>query len=121
MGFTKLPTLDELLWLFEVEPERLDPEVALPYNTLIYRTARGGEDVTISISPSSRDLEFLWERDGRQLIHLTLTAVEELRAVKEGERESLRVRFDAPRLLPLSIQLKPSVSVHWGMDQTIES
>lgn len=116
MESTDLPDLDELLWLFEVEPEVMDPDVPLPYNTLTYRTERDRDELVCIISPAYRDLEILWRCGDRELVHLSLTTVTGIRVVKEDGRECLVASVEDDAFPPLWVQLKPTVNVRWRMN-----
>jgi hypothetical protein len=112
------PDEHELLWLFESEPELLDPEedISWYYNTLTFRTTRGSDTITCTILPSHTDLEIWWERDGEEIVHLPVSRVAELFVRKEQDREYLEARFPEDMgLHPLRLTLKPFIRISWGV------
>jgi hypothetical protein len=111
------PAKHDLLALFETEPSLADAGVPWAYNALRFETQRGTNDrVICEIEPGYERLEIRWSRDGVDLIHLDLHWVNQLLVENEGGREALVARFRDDHLLPLRLQLRPSIHIRWGTD-----
>jgi hypothetical protein len=52
----------QLLAFFEVEPTKLDADVAWPYNDFTYRRLLGEVTVTFAIAPACKDFTLTAER-----------------------------------------------------------
>ena len=106
----------ELIEFFESEPLLLDPAPAAGwfYNRLTFETVRGEDAVRCEIEPGYRTLQFVWSRAGRELVSLDMRAISGLSIEKHGDKEILAAMFQEDFLLPLRIQLKPTVHVFWG-------
>ena len=106
------PAKHELIGFFECEPEVLDPGIDWFYNRLTFTTARGQDKVQCVIEPSSMILRVWWWRGDQELVSLAANWVSGLEIDKQQQREVLIASFSEERqLLPLRIQLKPSVHV----------
>ncbi|HET6765016.1 MAG TPA: hypothetical protein VFH27_15130 [Longimicrobiaceae bacterium] len=111
----QLPELHELTWLFEAEPELLDPGVAIWYNTVTLTTTRGEDRISCVIRPAADEVDLVWSRDGRELTRLELGRVAEVGVLRDGDRDVLRVSFRDGGLQPLHLRLKPTVHLAWQM------
>ena len=56
----------QLLAFFEVEPTRLDADIAGPYNDFTYRRVLGDVTVTFGVAPAYKDFTLTVERGARR-------------------------------------------------------
>lgn len=99
----------QLLSFFEVEPEKLDAEVAWPYNDFTFRRALGEVTITFSVAPAYKDFTLIVERSGTKEIELTALSVWDIRYQKEHGAEWLEILLTANDRLEL--RLRPSFSL----------
>lgn len=106
----------ELIELFEAEPELANPELGSnwAYNTLTFSTVRNEDRVRCVIEPGESFLQLEWSRNGKEIVSLVVRWVSGMTIEGSNGKEVLVVIFDSERLLPLRVQLKPSVHVFWG-------
>jgi|RhiMetdeSRZDD1v2_1073273.scaffolds.fasta_scaffold166650_2 hypothetical protein len=107
------PTLDDLFWLFEVEPRIEEPDVGWPISAAIYTTTRGRWQITVGIEPYLYFVRVVLSHQGVETVRLELDEVETV-AVDRGTHgiEALVVTFAPPSSLkPLRMTLKPVVSL----------
>ena len=118
MVMDPIPILEDLVWLFEVEPVG-DSEQGWqeywPYSSVSFTTLRDDYDVMFSINPGYEDVGITLSRDDQALLTLTLSRVESVGVERLHGAEELVLRFRDSNLAPLRLQLKPLVSVMWGM------
>ena len=110
----ELPDEHELVWLFEQEPEVLDPDSPLFYNTLVFEVVRGTERLVCSISPSYGDVELHLTRDDQPTIDLALGHVKKLSVLKDNGGEALVLDFRLEGIHQLRLWLKPQIRLRWG-------
>ena len=116
------PSLDDLIWLFEAEPrgEYEDWERQWPYSEVIFATQRGSWGVHFVLWPGGETAQLRLEQGGEQRVALALKRVVTVDAERLHGEEALRVHFreDDP-LRTLRLRLKPSVSLHWDMEEWV--
>lgn len=99
----------EVLAFFEVEPTRLDADVAWPYNDFTYRRAQGDVTITFGVAPAYKDFTLTVERGGVKEIELTALAVFDIRYHEDRGAEWLEILLTVNDVLEL--RLKPSFSL----------
>ena len=104
----------ELLEFSEAEPQLADPGGVWFYNRVTFSTIRGEDEVRCAIEPAEYVLDLQWCRGGKELVSLAVRRVRGLMIEKNSGKEVLVVTLDNDHLLPLRVQLKPSVHVFWG-------
>ncbi len=109
-----LPEEWQLLSFFETEPILGDADLPWPYNSLIYDLERDADSIHCELRPSYERLWLVWNREGTEILHLDLNWVSGITIETGGDRELLTATFRDTFLLPLELQLKPSVTVTWG-------
>ena len=86
-----LPTLEDLVWLLEVEPVSCHPDEDWrrdwPYACVVFTTLRDDYAVTFSLSPGYGDAGVAISRDGYELVALRLFGVKSV-----GVENSMRQR-----------------------------
>ena len=110
------PEEHDLLALFECEPTLADAKVPWCYNHLTFKTRRGSDDLTFEIEPGYETLKVRWSRHDVPLVSLDLNWVSGLEAELKPESEALVAHFRDRHILPLRVQLKPTISVSWSTD-----
>ena len=109
------PDQHELIALFESEPVVKDVGVPWAYNHLTFTRTVGENRIECEIEPGYQELRFLWFQRGVVVVDLDLSWVSGLIVEREHGRESLIARFrERSGLLPLRIQISPSVYISWG-------
>ena len=99
----------ELLAFFEVEPTKLDADVAWPYNDFTYRRELGEVTVTFGVAPALKDFTLTVERGGRKEIELSALSVLDIRYHEDRGAEWLELLLtDSERL---ELRLKPTFSL----------
>jgi hypothetical protein len=104
----------ELIGVFEAEPELADPGVPWAYNRLCFDTVRGDDHIHCVIEPGYETVEFTWSQGDVPRLSLDLHWVRGLTARTGSGREILTLELRDASLLPLEIQLKPTIQVKWG-------
>ncbi len=121
MNIDPFPEQHDLIAFFECEAILADEHVPLAYNRLTFQTQLDNEQVVCEILPGEKVLKFQWKKDGDSFVCLNVDRVKEIHIEVENKREALVAKFESETLLPLRIQLKPSISVLWGTDNEIKS
>lgn len=99
----------QLLAFFEVEPTKLDADVAWPYNDFTYRRTVDNTSVTFAVAPAYKDFTLTVERDGVKVIELSALSVSDIRYHQEQGEEWLEILLtDSDRL---ELRIKPSLSL----------
>ena len=104
----------ELLSVFEVEPQILDPGVPWAYNNLTFESTRGSNRILCVIEPGYERLEFTWWNNEAKHLTLNLHWVSGLTVRSGGGCDCLIASFRDPCLSPLRLQLKPTIECEWG-------
>lgn len=104
----------ELLSLFECEPVLDDPEVPWAYNRLTFDTKRGSDRILCVIEPGYCCLDFTWWHNTTKHLALKLRSVQGITVASGGGIEFFVATFRDECLLPLRLQLKPSIECEWG-------
>jgi hypothetical protein len=99
----------QLLAFFEVEPTKLDADVAWPYNDFTFRRALGEVTVTFGIAPAYKDFTLIVERGGAKEIELSALSVFDIRYHEDRGAEWLEILLTESDRLEL--RLKPSFSL----------
>ena len=91
------PTLEDLFWLFEVEPKITEPDLGWPISAAICTTTRGPWKITVGIEPYLYTVGVVLSHQGVETVRLELDDVETV-VVDRGTHgiEALVVTF-APR------------------------
>ena len=107
------PTLDDLLWLFEVEPVLAGPELGWPISEATWSTTRGPWDVTVTIGVYDRTVEIEGALDGVGTIQVRLNGIVERLTVDRthGDEALVAGMGDAGGLHPVRLVLKPTVRI----------
>jgi len=107
------PGLDDLIWLFESDPEIKYEDLGYPASATTFTTERGGLSIRFMIAPYSYTVELQVLHGDSEVVALRMPEI--VAAVdldKAGGAEALVVTFDRnSRLNALRVQLKPRVSV----------
>jgi hypothetical protein len=99
----------QLLAFFEVEPTKLDADVAWPYNDFTYRRALGEVTVTFGVAPAYKDFTLTVERGGAAEIELSASSVFDIRYHRDRGAEWLEILLTERDRIEL--RLKPSFSL----------
>lgn len=99
----------QLLGFFEVEPTKLDADIAWPYNEFTYRRTLGDVTVTFRVAPAYKDFTLTVERGGAKEIELSALSVFDIRYHEERGAEWLEILLTESDWLEL--RLKPSFSL----------
>ncbi len=111
-----MPTLEDLVWLFESEPVYpfgVD-DAPWPYVCVRFALTRGSTRVELEVEPASELVKLSLNSDGGELVGLELHQVRSLVVEKRAGQELLGLVFDEQ--LPVDglwLQTKPSLSVTW--------
>lgn len=112
----KTPELWELISLFECEPKYIygeDKRIPWFYNTLEFVLIRGCDKACFIISPAEKIIDFRWYSCERQLMHLNLECVEEIKVEKTNGKEILHIIFNKDtEVEKLFIELKPVIYLY---------
>jgi hypothetical protein len=109
------PDQYELIALFESEPAVTDAGVPWAYNHLAFKRTVGDSRIECEIEPGYQELRFRWFQRDAQLVDLDLHWVSGLTIESEKGREILVAHFrERSGLMPLRIQISPTVHVAWG-------
>jgi hypothetical protein len=105
------PTLDDLLWLFEVEPVLVDPDLGWPISEATWSTTRGSWTVTITIGVYDRTVEIHGALGGVSTIHVKLNGIVERLSVDRthGQEALVAATTNGGRLHPVRLVLKPDL------------
>lgn len=108
---TEYPTLDDLLWLFEVEPVLADSDLGWPISEATWSMTRGPWTVTISIGVYDHTVEIDGALGGVSTIHVKLNGVVERLSVDRthGQDALVATTTDGGQLHPVRLVLKPDV------------
>ena len=111
---TEYPTLDDLFWLFEVEPVLSDPDLGLRWSMAVWSTTRGPWTVVAKLIVHDRFLEIEGHLNGVSTFHIKLDGiVERLWIDRTGGQEALvAAASDANDTYPMRLTLKPHVRFH---------
>lgn len=110
----ELPDEHELIWLFEQEPELMDPGLPWFYNHLTFSVERDGDRLVCIIAPAEGDVVVCLTCDGRPTLELVCGFVAKLSVHKEGDAEALIVEVGIDRVNQLRVQTKPHFRIRWG-------
>ena len=99
----------ELLSFFEVEPKRLDPDIAWPYNNFTYEVQLGQYRITFSISPAYKDLSFDILHNGAEIYKFSAQSVKDIRYLKSEGHEALEILITDRNTIRL--QVRPFLSI----------
>lgn len=105
----------ELLTFFEVPPVFVDPLAPWPYTHAVYQVCRGDDVLEVAISPADFDICIALRRDGRTIYELSATAVEDVKYLRDGKRETLEVCLTSRDRL--FIRLKPDISIIQSLER----
>ncbi len=107
------PSEDELVWLFESEPELQFPDERWPISAATWTTTRDGITVDCNIAPFESSVH-IWCRQGEHAIaELRLLYTVDLVTIDRTHGQEALVVFcsqDA-RLAPVRLQLRPCISL----------
>ena len=113
MPMSSYPELHELVWLSEVEPEVLEPELGWPMSEVTFVTHQGGWEVRCSIGVYDYTVELNCLLEGNETVHLKLKEVDSIAFDRPHGAETLLVRpREGAGFGDVTIQLKPHVKVH---------
>lgn len=111
-----LPQEWELIGFFEVEPRLTYDDEPWYYNEVVFETRRNDDLIECAICPSYGELKLVWLRDELKLVELDLCFANRLSIHSEHGYESMQIDFDPEKyILPLILQLKPTVKISWGV------
>jgi hypothetical protein len=99
----------EVLSFFEVEPQRLDPEVPWPYNGFLYEIERDGLVFSCSVAPSYKDVRMTLSRGNDRLYELNATNVVDVRYRREYGHETLEVVLSERE--SVTLRVKPMIVI----------
>jgi hypothetical protein len=97
----------ELVSLFEVTPQYLDPKDPWPYTDALFRVEQGATVLTFAIAPAYRDVRIVLEHSGNVLYELNAMAVVDVRYRREGSTELLDVVLGREDVLTIAV--KPAI------------
>jgi hypothetical protein len=111
MPVAEYPTLDDLLWLFEVEPVLADPDLGWPISEAVWTTTRGPWTVTVRIGVYDYLVEIDCALSGVSTFHVRLNGIVERLSVDRahGQEALVVTTSDAGQLHPVRLVLKPDV------------
>jgi hypothetical protein len=113
MAMSAHPGLDELIWLFEVEPVPLHDDVVWPAGSYTFTTQRASQEVQLTLDPLSDSVAVSLTVDGRPTVDLDLyLAVERVALDRTHGAEALVItphRWSG--LDEVRLQMKPHVHI----------
>lgn len=113
---TSWAAIDDLIWLFESEPQFAHADLGYPVSATTFTTVRGSTFVECTIEPYMNSLTLRCVEQGEERVLLHLWGVVDTIAVDKSEaRETLVVTLLSE--LPfraLRLDLKPSVRLAWA-------
>jgi hypothetical protein len=121
MVMDPVPSLEDLLWFFEVEPqgENDDWPRYWPYTQVSYSTKRGEWEYEVTLWPGGESVRLQAARLGDAAIRLDLKRVVTVDLERTPGGESLRIHFRADDPLgTLRLQLKPAFALSWAMNES---
>ena len=113
---TPFPEKHDLLAFFECEPIIKYDDSPWFYNHLTYTINRGEDRIVCEIEPGDEILKFQWFKNDDRIVCLDLNWVSGLKIETKKESEAMIATFRDKNLVPLRIQLRPNVSISWGIN-----
>lgn len=111
----EMPELADLIWLFEDEPTSSYEDLSWPVGLQSFRLRRGSREVLFSLDPTSGEAYVSIFEGGDEVVSLgRLRRLERLTVEKDGDRESLVLRF-VTGLDPLRLQTRPVIRLSWDV------
>lgn len=110
------PQEHDLISLFECEPILGEAGVPWFYNEITFTTRRGNDLLVCEMEPAHDTFGVIWSSDGVPLVSLDVKRVSGMEAEFSPASDALIVHFRDRNLLPLRLQLKPTIAVFWGTD-----
>lgn len=118
------PVLEDLVWLFEAEPQWTDAESDLargrspgqywPYAEAVFSLARSQIAITLTLSPGYEQARLRLSVTGQEVLDLQLREVRTVSIERLEGQELLRIDFrPEPVLRSMWVRTKPSISVGW--------
>lgn len=113
MPIDAYPGLDELIWLFEVEPEVHHEDLGWPASAATFRTTRGPWTLVVEIAPYMYTVEISLRQNTNEVVRLAMKEVVRTLSIDRTHGiEALVVGFDRnSRLDALRLTLKPDVYI----------
>ncbi len=110
---TSFPSLDDLQWLFECEPDVQFADEGWPISAATWTTIRGGFKVACTIVPYESSVQITVSTAGDTFAEIHLRHVVDVVTVDRSHgAEALKAWcVDGARLEPIRLQLKPHVSI----------
>jgi hypothetical protein len=111
MPMEEYPTLDDLYWLFEIEPVLSDPDLGWPISETTWTTSRGAWTIAVRVGVYDQTVEIDCTLANAPAIHIKLDGVvERLSIDRTSGQESLTITPSRSGALhPVRLMLKPSV------------
>lgn len=113
MPMAECPTLDELFWLFEVEPVIEDADLGWPIARATWTTERGPWRISVTIGVYDHFVEITGDLEGEEVFHVRLNGIVEAVFVDRARAaEALVIETnDDEGFQPVRLTLKPQVRV----------
>ncbi len=99
----------EVLYFFEVEPERLDPEIAWPYNDFVYLVSQGDLSLSCAIAPAYKDVRLILARNDVRLYELNAVGVKDVHIKTDNGQERMEIELNERETLVL--KLRPQIEI----------
>jgi hypothetical protein len=128
MVMTPVPSLDELIWLFEAEPTPRHPDEVLPgggsvdwrrdwpHTTVTFELHRGDTRLVCTVSPGYEQVRLICRQADDETVDLALRRVIGMAVERLHDRELLRLDFrDDGVVGPLYLRTKPTVGLAWSV------
>ena len=104
----------ELLSFFEVEPILQDQDAPWVYNDACYAIQRSDHSLSVSISPSYRDVRLILKHGDSRLYELNSMGIHDVRYIKESSDEFLVFELNSNESLRLRV--KPTIELTHSID-----
>jgi hypothetical protein len=106
----------ELLELFGVEPELkwLEEDLGWMYNDAVYRFSIQDFQLTVALSPATRDIRIIVKRGDQHVYEFQSLGVQDVRVIQTKDTSALEVILDTHSTLRM--QVFPSFEVWHGYD-----
>lgn len=107
------PSIEDLIWLFEVEPDIQYEDLGWPQSDATFDSTRGAWRVSVLIDVYSQDLMIKIWHSGEIVVDVWFKRIVDRLAIdRSAGRECLGITFvDRCEMKPATLTLKPSMSL----------
>lgn len=114
----EFPQEHELLWLFETEPVLREPDEEWYCTTLTFAVTQDLRQLCCTLTPYRGEMTLALEQGTQPILKLELSNIVSTKVVEKDKTNFLEIVFAGHmKVKPLILQMKPRISVQWGMLQ----